>query len=280
MDRGIDTRSPISKKSMQPRMLLLFRVYVWAMWICLVLFIFLNTTHARLFRIEAVRIEGNLVVPTELLEAYVAEKIFNQRSILPRDSSITLPRLRLPKDILHTWKSIESVRIRMEQKTLVVTVREYVPMYAYCDTRVCVGLTEQGKITTPILGQNTFIAFEGSLRSFTDRGYEREYVSPQFGEYILNADAWNQITQTIEVFEKNNIRVRSVELRPFHFFTITASYGLSQNIEFRFRADEHHLTRVDNTMLAWNEGLRARAENELLEYVISTIPEKVVYRFK
>ena len=284
MDRGIDTRSPLAKKSMQPRMLRMFSVFKLIFYCVFLIALFLVTSHSPLVRITHIEVEGGNIVPNELVQAYVASRIARSDThLLPQDSVVSIAKKSLEKDLRGQFKMIQNVQVSTQGlHTLRVVFEEYISTYAYCDDRACVSLRNTGEIIAPLQGTHTFIKMRGDNKEFSLRGEKKDTTTPTYGQKILDQESWQHIMQTIQTLQKFDIVVSEVELLPLRFFVVRASAHQDQNLktEFRMRSDEHFAERLRELELAFENGLRMRATQEHLIYVISYVTEKVIYRFK
>jgi hypothetical protein len=284
MDRGIDTRSPIAKKSMQPRMLRMFAILTMFFYCILFGVFFFVTAHATLTRITVVTVEGGSMVPNELVEAYVAAQI--TRSIvrfLPQDSIVSIARRGLERDVLEQFKMIQGVQVSTQGlHTVRLVLKERDAVYAYCDDRACVALSDSGEVLAPILGTHSLIAIRGSSKAFTDRGGEKVFIEPMYGQKIVNQESWEDIMKAVQTIQKHAINIQDIEILPFRFFVVRGSIREQPEYvtEFRMRSDEHFAERLHELELAFENGLRIRATQEHLLYVISYVTEKVIYMFK
>ncbi len=284
MDPGIDTRSPIAKKSMQPRMLRMFSVFKLFFYCVFFTALFLVTAHSPLTRITHIEVEGGNIAPNELVQAYVASRIARSDThLLPQDSVVSIARRELEHDVLEQFKMIQNIQVSTQGlHTVRIILKEYEAIYAYCDIRACVALSPGGEVLAPMLGRHALIAIRGDMQSFADRGGEKEFIKPTYGQKIVHEESWKDIVTAIHTLQKDNFNVKEVNLSPFRFFTVQGNvYEQSEYVtEFRMRSDEHFTERLHELELAFENGLRIRAAQEHLVYVISYVTEKVIYTFK
>ncbi len=283
MDRGIDTRSPIAKKSMQPRMEFFFRVYVWSFFILSGVSVFVVTTHAPITKITQVHVSTGASVPAELIENYAHARLLDSRfTLVSRTSTVSAPLRSLEREIQTQFPFIADVHASVKTlHTIGIDITEYSPMYTYCDSLACVGIRDTGEILTPIQGKSEKIIFQGDIQAFSQNGSSDTYTQPSYGKKIIDAVAWQRIRATITMLEKNSISVERVQLLPLGFFTINARVkdGTEPSFEIRMRSDIQMYIRLEELGLAFENGLRERMNSERLEYIISYVSEKVIYKF-
>lgn len=283
MDRGIDTRSPIAKKSMQPRLGFFFRVYVWSFFIFCGASVFIVATHAPITKITRVNVFTGASVPAELIENYVHARLIDSRfTLVSRTSYISVPLRSLERDIQIQFPFIANVHASVKTPhTIDINITEYPPMYIYCDASACVGIRDTGEILAPIQGKSEKIVFQGNIQTFSQSGLSDTYTPPSYGKKIIDTVAWQRVRATIAILEKNSISVERVQLLPLGFFTINArtKEDIKSSFEIRMRSDAQMYSRLEELGLAFENGLRERMNRERLEYIISYVSEKVIYKF-
>jgi len=230
-----------------------------------------------------VNVSTGASVPAELIENYVHARLLDSRfTLVSRTSSISVPSRSLERDIQTQFPFIANVHASVKTPhTIDINITEYSPTYTYCDASACVGIRDTGEILAPIQGKSEKIVFQGNIQAFSQNGSSDTYTPPSYGKKIIDAVAWQRIHATIMVLEKNTIVVDSVQLLPLGFFTINArtKEDTKSSFEIRMRSDVQMYSRLEELGLAFENGLRERMNRERLEYIISYVSEKVIYKF-
>jgi len=268
---------------MQPRMEFFFRVYAWSFFIFSGVSVFIVATHAPITKITQVNVSTGASVPAELIENYVHARLLDSRfTLVSRTSSVSVPLRSLERDIQTQFPFIANVHASVKTPhTIDINITEYLPTYIYCDASACVGIRDTGEILTPIQDKSEKIVFQGNIQAFSQKGLSDEYTPPSYGKKVIDAVAWQRIRATIAILEKNSIFVERVQLLPLGFFTINAhtKEDTKSSFEVRMRSDAQMYSRLEELGLAFENGLRDRMNRERLEYIISYVSEKVIYKF-
>lgn len=280
MDRGYDTRSPIQKTSSLPKTFALFRVYIISVLLVMFVAVFFVCAYAPVFNIRSVHASGSSITPDETIEVYAAKVLEgNWRAIIPFNTSVGVPVKTLEESILKTFPSIEKVFVdRAGVSGLHISLTERTPQLVYCRGNDCAMV--DGKGTVFALSERVgYEIIEGSPAQFMRRSATTTEDAIVLGEILLSQFYKTSLDKTRDFLISNNFAVRKISLAPLGFFDVAAvSSDASMEVQFRFRANEKLDQQLYELQLAFDKGLLQKINNQEVEYVISYIPQKVIYK--
>lgn len=280
MDRGYDTRSPIQKTSSLPRVFALFRAYIIVVGIILVASVFFTFAYTPLFQIRTIEVSGAQMTPNESIQIYVSKVLEgNWRTVIPFNTTVGIPSQTLEANIMYTFPSTESVIVdRVGISRVRISVTEKVPVFAYCKKDTCALVDDKGVVFT-FSGRSSYEIVEGSPAQFARRGVSTTDDIVALGKELLPEENRIALNKVRIFLRLNNFTVTKIHLEPLGFFDVFATSGTTNSdIEFRFRGNKKIDQQLEELSLALEKGLRQKIENNLVEYVISYVPQKVIYK--
>ena len=281
MDRGYDTRSPIQKKSSLPRTFTLFRVYILAALVLFGVSLSLVIAHAPLFEIRTVVVSGAMITPNENIQMYIAKVLEgNWRAIFPLNSVVSIPIKTLQKNITTTFPSVASLRIdRVGFSQIQVSLVERIPVQTYCREENCVLIDKDGIIFATGGSLMDIEKIQGSPSEFLRRSATTSHDTLTFGTPLLPLASRISLDKARTFLVARGFQVANVSLSPLGFFDVTAIHKDSQSkVEFRFRDTKKIDEQIGELHLAFEKGLRQKIIDNTVEYVISYVPQKVIYK--
>lgn len=281
MDRGYDTHSPIQKKSSLPRTFALFRVYILSTLFLFALSFSLVVAYAPLFHIRSIIVEGSVITPNENIQIYVTKIIEgNIRNIFPFDSSVSIPVKTLEKNIKDTFSSVASVHIdRVGLSQIYVYITERMPTQVYCKNDKCVLIDEKGIVFTTTSRHADLEEISGSPAEFLRRSSTVATDRLGFGEPLLPLASQSTLDKVRNFLINQGFIIKKTSLLALGFFDMKVTYRDSQTeVEFRFRETKKLDEQIGELQLAFDKGLRQKIIENTVEYVISYVPQKVIYK--
>jgi hypothetical protein len=280
MDRGYDTRSPIQKKSSLPRTFALFRGYIFFTVVLFFAGSFFVVAYAPLFKIRTVSVSGSTMTSNENIQAWIAKIVEGDwQTILPFDSTISIPIQTLEKSIQNTFPSVASLNVkRIGVSGIEVFVTERVPVYAYCKDTHCALVDKEGVVFL-ISERSAFQIIEGSIAEFVRRSMATTVYDVALGKPLIPF-ANSIALEKIKVFlTARDFTIEKIHLAPLGFFDVQVTYGeFLKKVTFRFRDNKKIDMQIGELQLALEKGLRQKILEDKVEYVISYIPQKVIYK--
>ena len=280
MDRGYDTRSPIQKKSSLPRTLALFRGYVFFTIALFFVGFFFVVAYTPLFKIRAVYVFGSVMTPNENIQTYVAKVLEgNWRTLIPFNTVVGVPTKTVEEGILKSFPSVQNVQVSRKGFSYIeVLVSEKTPLFSFCEGQNCVFIDDKG-IIFGLSKNSTNTTIEGSPAQFVRRSASVEGDTLMLGRELLSQGNRNALNKVIIFLGSKNFSVKKITLQPLGFFDVTATVSSVQNsLEFRFRDNKKLDQQLQELHLALEKGLYEKIMQNQVEYVISYIPQKVIYK--
>ena len=280
MDRGYDTRSPIQKKSSLPRTFALFRGYVFFTIALFFIGFFFVVVYTPLFKIRAVYVSGSMMTPNENIQAYVAKVLEgNWRTLIPFNTVVGVPTKTIEEGILKSFPSVEKVDVNRKGFSYIeVLVVEKNPVFSFCEEQNCVFIDDKG-IIFGLSKNSTNTIIEGSPAQFVRRSASAEADTLMLGRELLSQGNRNALNKVITFLESKKLSVKKITLQPLGFFDVVVTDSSTQNsLEFRFRDNKKLDQQLQELHLALEKGLYEKIMQNQVEYVISYIPQKVIYK--
>lgn len=281
MDRGYDTRSPIQKKSSLPRTFSLFRTYVFVTLFLFGISLSLVITHAPLFEIRSVVVSGAVITPNENIQSYLAKTLEGDwRVVFPFNSIISIPTKTLEKSIKQAFASVDIVSIdRVGLSQVQVSIVERVPIQTYCKNQACVLIDQNGTVFTVASKPLDLEVIDGNPAEFMRRSSAASTNNLSLGEPLLPTSGRIGLETAGTFLTTQGFVIKKIYLAPLGFFDIEAIHKESQaQVEFRFRDTKKINEQINELYLALEKGLRQKIRDNTVEYVISYVPQKVIYK--
>lgn len=281
MDRGYDTRSPIQKKSSVPRTVAFFRLYLISLTIFTALGIFLVIAYTPLFRIQEVVVTGAESFQNESIQAYTVKLLEgNWRTIIPMHSVVSVPTQSIEKSIAETFPFIHGVSVfRRNMSSVEVVIRPRVSAYTFCEGNDCVVIDDNGVIFDVLERSEEKQIIEGDISDFVKRSLVGESQEIVFGAYILPQGPLASLRKATSFLKAERFEVKKIELLPLGFFDIVTVEPISQKqLVFRLRDSSRLDQNLEELKLAFGRGLLEKIQTTPIEYVISYVPQKVIYK--
>lgn len=280
MDRGYDTRSPIQKTSSLPKTFALFRAYAILVFFIIFGSLFFTFAHAPLFKIRSIVVSGSNITPNQNIEMFTAKVLEgNWRTFIPFKTTIGVPIKTLEESILKTFPSVKTVSThRVGISHLHISITEKTPEFAYCKSDTCVLVDDSGVVfTTSYKGPYQII--EGSPAEFLRRSATTTEDAILLGGRLFPENTKAVLDKARDFLIANNFSVEKMQLSPLGFFDVHATSLSSRvGLEFRFRANQKIDEQIHELALAFEKGLRQKIDGREVEYVISYVPQKVIYK--
>lgn len=283
MDRGYDTRSPIQKKSTVSRAFTLFRVYTASFFVLTGIVLFFILSHAPLFKIRTVIVEGGAITANEFIQVYISKIIEgNSRTFMPFNSIISIPISQIKIDTKKTFASVDSIEIqRKGLSTLHVYITDKVPVQVYCKNESCVLLDNKSTVVGLATNQDHLRVLEGDSSEFVRRSATTTKDSIVLGKTLFAEKHLVSFSTVNSFLIERGFEIKKIILQPLGFFDVQAvATNTLVPAEFRFRDDKNIHTQIKELQLALENGLREKINTGTVEYVISYIPQKVIYKNK
>lgn len=280
MDRGYDTRSPIQKKSSLPRTFALFRGYVFFTTALFFIGFFFVVVYTPLFKIRAVYVSGSTMTPNENIQAYVAKVLEgNWRTLIPFNTVVGVPTKTIEEGILKSFPSVEKVEVNRKKFSYIeVFIVEKKPVFSFCEEQNCVFVDDKG-IVFGFSKNDSHTIIEGSPAQFVRRSASIEKDTLMLGRELLPEKNRNELNKAISFLAAKNFLVKKITLQPLGFFDVEVTpNGVQNNLEFRFRDNKKLDQQLQELHLALEKGLHEKIMQNKVEYVISYIPQKVIYK--
>lgn len=280
MDRGYDTRSPIQKKSSLPRTFALFRGYVFFTIVLFFTGFFFVLVYTPLFKIRAVYVSGSTMTPNENIQAYVAKVLEgNWRTLIPFNTVVGVPTKTIEEGILKSFPSVEKVEVNRKKFSYIeVFIVEKKPVFSFCEEQNCVFVDDKG-IVFGFSKNDPHIIIEGSPAQFVRRSANIEKDTIMLGRELLPEKNRNELNKAISFLAAKNFLVKKITLQQLGFFDVQVTpNGVQNNLEFRFRDNKKLDQQLQELHLALEKGLHEKIMQNKVEYVISYIPQKVIYK--
>lgn len=280
MDRGYDTRSPIQKTSSLPRAFALFRAYMIFVGVILVASIFFTFAYASLFQIRTIEVSGSHMTPNENIQIYASKVLEgNWRRVLPFNSSVGIPLKTLERNISQAFSSVDDITIdRVGVSGIHIFVTEKVPASAYCRDSMC-ALIDSNTMIFTFSGRGSYEIIEGSPAQFVRRSASTTDDMVDLGKELLPGANRIALNNVRDFLLANGFIVTKINLEPLGFFDVKAISSITgAEIEFRFRDNKKIVQQLEELNLALEKGLRQKIDDNLVEYVISYVPQKVIYK--
>lgn len=280
MDRGYDIRSPIQKTSSLPRVYALFRAYMIIVGVILIASLFFTSAYAPLFQIRTILVSGSNMTPNENIQMYVSKVLEgNWRRALLFNSSVGIPLKTLEKNISQVFPSVADITInRVGVSGIHISVTEKVPVSAYCKESTCALVDGDGNVFT-FSGRGAYEIIEGSPAEFIQRSASTTEDRVTFGKELLPEANRASINKVRNFLLVNGFTTKKIILQPLGFFDVdTISATTNKEVEFRFRDNQKIDQQLEELSLALGKGLRQKIDNNVVEYVISYVPQKVIYK--
>lgn len=280
MDRGYDTRSPIQKKSSLPRTFALFRGYVFFTTALFFLGFFFVVAYTPLFKIRAVYVSGSIMTPNENIQTYIAKVLEgNWRTLIPFNTVVGIPTKTIEESILKSFPSVENVAVNRKGFSYIeVSVVEKIPVFSFCQEQNCVFVDNKG-IVFGLSKNSSYTIIEGSPAQFVRRSASIERDTLLLGRELLSEENRNALNKVISFLASKNFSIKKITLQPLGFFDVTVTANSTQNsLEFRFRNNKKLDQQLQEFHLALEKGLYEKIMQNQVEYVISYIPQKVIYK--
>lgn len=280
MDRGYDTRSPIQKKSSLPRTFALFRGFIFFTALLFLIGTFIVVAYAPLFAIRTVYVVGSVITPSENIQTYVAKVLEgNWRTVVPFDTVIGVPTETIEKGILKSFPSVESVKVtRKNFSGVEVLVSEKIPTSSFCEGRACVLLDNKG-ILFALSNGSEYMAIEGSPAEFARRSASTTQDTLTLGSQLLSQERRYSLEKVNSFLASKNFVIKKITLQPLGFFDVSVTLpAMSSSVEFRFRDNKKLDQQIQELYLALEKGLYEKIMQNKVEYVISYVPQKVIYK--
>lgn len=280
MDRGYDTRSPIQKKSSLPRTFALFRGYIFFTTALFFIGFFFVVAYTPLFKIRAVYVSGSTMTPNENIQAYVAKVLEgNWRTLIPFNTVVGVPTKTIEEGILKSFPSVENVQVSRKGFSYIkVLIVEKIPMFSFCEEGNCVFVDDKG-VVFGLSKNDPHTIIEGSPAQFVRRSASIEKDTLMLGRELLPEKNRNELNKAISFLAAKNFLVKKITLQPLGFFDVEVTpNGVQNNLEFRFRDNKKLDQQLQELHLALEKGLHEKIMQNKVEYVISYIPQKVIYK--
>ncbi len=281
MDRGYDTRSPIQKKSSLPRTFSLFRVYILVTFLLFVASLSLVIAYTPLFQIRSVVVSGAMITPNENIQTYITKVLEgNWRVIFPLNSIISIPTKTIQRSIADTFPSVASLRVdRVGFSQVDIFVTERTPMQTYCKEEKCVLIDKDGIVFATGGSLMGIEKIQGSPSEFLRRSVTTSPDILAFGRPLLPLASRISLDKVRTFLAAQGFQVENISLAPLGFFDVIAVRSDSQSkVEFRFRDTKKIDEQIGELYLAFEKGLRQKIIDDNIEYVISYVPQKVIYK--
>lgn len=281
MDRGYDTRSPIQKKSSLPRTFSLFRAYILVTLLFFAVSLSLAITHAPLFQIRTVVVSGAMITPNENIQIYIAKVLEgNWRTLFPFDSTVSIPTKTVQRNVLSTFPSVASLSIdRVGFSQIQVSLVERTPTQRYCRNGKCVLVDKDGIVFATGGSLMSTEKIQGSPSEFLRRSVNAFPDTLAFGEPLLPFSSRVSLDKVRAFLVAQGFQVVNISLAPLGFFDVTTIHGDPKSeVEFRFRDTKKIDEQIKELHLALEKGLRQKIRDNAVEYVISYVPQKVIYK--
>ncbi len=282
MDRGYDTRSPIQKKSSLPRTFALFRAYILVTLFLFGISIFFTIAYAPLFEIRSVVVSGGEITPHENVQAYVSKVLEgNWQTLLPVGSTVSIPVRALEKNITKIFPSVKLVEIdRVGLSEIHISITDRVSVYSYCKDTNCVLIDQEGIISAIDLKKDFPLpTIEGNTAEFTRRSSVKTIESLALGEPLLQTSQRISLEKVRAFLVSQGFIIQRIQLNSLGFFDVFAVYeNGGHKLEFRFRDNKRIETQIRELQLALEKGLHQKILENKVSYVISYIPQKVIYK--
>ncbi len=257
----------------------LFQVYQYIVWAGLFLALCIVFAHAPLFKIRTVTVSGGNITPSEHIHIATIKFLEgNIASLIPYDSMITLPTKSLIEKLEHTFPALDSIVLeRRGFSNLQIQVTEHAQKRAYCTVSGCVALTN-GNIPFTISDGMNIEKITGDVAEFTRRGATSTSVAVAFDTPLFKPLTTESLLYVHTFLQDKGFTITELQLHPLGFFDFFVHTAGGVPLQFRFRDDGKIQTQVFELELALAKGLQQKAEAGTVEYVISYIPQKVIYK--
>lgn len=251
------------------RKLFLIRFYI-------VLFIFLFSIFGLAllsgqpkFVITDVVVENTSLASVDEIKKRVESHLTGRYGYLfAKNNVLIFPRFSIKADLLSQYKIFEKVNLSIENwQTLKIQVIEYGPAAVWCGETVnldkadCYFMNENGYIfynTNTVTG-NLFIKYYGLLKN-----------QIPLGQYFLPTVEYKKLTDLIQIFKNNDIRVVTVlvDSTDYHLY-------LESGLELIFARQNDLWQSVDNMFTAVNSG-EVNLQDKTLKYLDLRLVDKVI----
>lgn len=282
MDRGYDTRSPIQKKSSLPRTFALFRAYILVTLFLFGISIFFTIAYAPLFEIRSVVVSGGEITPRENVQVYVSKVLEgNWQTLLPVGSIVSIPVRALEKNITKIFPSVKLVEVdRVGLSEIHISITDRVSVYSYCKDTSCVLIDQEGIISAIDLKKDFSLpTIEGNIAEFTRRSSVKTVEALALGEPLLQTGQRISLEKVRAFLVSQGFIIQRIQLNSLGFFDVFVVYeNGGQKLEFRFRDNKRIETQIRELQLALEKGLHQKILENKVAYVISYIPQKVIYK--
>lgn len=281
MDRGYDTRSPIQKRSSIPRTIAFFRLYTIVFFLFLLVGVFLIFAHSSVFKVDSIFVSGGTDVENQNVQAYVVKVLEGSwQTILPLNSSISLPGKTIEKKITATFPIIKNAEVKWSGVSKIdIRIDLRLPEYAFCEEDNCVLVDADGIVFALSNRLEGIEIVEGSLSDFMKRSLEVDTKKLELGKPFLDEVNLSSLHKTSTLLKSQNFEIKHVRLFPLGFFDVQAvELSSKKEVEFRFRDNPKVDQQLQELKLAFDKGLLEKVKSEHVQYVISYIPQKVIYR--
>lgn len=281
MDRGYDTRSPIQKKSSVPRTVAFFRLYLITLGIFALCGLFLVIAYAPLFRIQGVVVSGASDEQNQNIKVYILKALEGSwHTLLPLNSVVSVPTQSFEKNTRETFPFVRDITItKSGVGTLTVQVDPRVPTYTFCEIDSCVTLDDTGIIFGLEKKSEGLPIIEGDISDFVKRSLVGQKEQIVFGGYLLDQTSLTSLDKAVSFLKSENFHIKKIQLLSLGFFDVTAVDSVTgKESNFRFREGAKLQQSLEELKLAFDRGLLEKIRTTQVEYVISYVPQKVIYK--